>query len=124
MLSVAIIDSNLNHINQFTKIFSTFGITDIVSAQDGAEGLRLIIDRKPDMALVNVELPTMTGFSLAFSLSLEDDLEDIIMVAVIDVMAAAVREEALSIGFNDVIGYAHAATEILNILGKYYAANT
>jgi CheY-like chemotaxis protein len=123
MLSVAIIDSNLENIKLLARILRTFGVTDIVWAQDGGVGLRTIIDKKPDMALVNVDLPTLTGYSLSFSVSLEEDLEDIVMVALADYDISMIRDEALDIGFHEVMGFAHAPMELLNILGKYYVAS-
>jgi CheY-like chemotaxis protein len=122
MLSVAIIDSNPANIYRLTKILTSFGVTDIVSAEDGADGLRLIITEQPDMALVNVDLPTITGYSLAYSLSLEEEL-DVILVATTDYKSTLIKDEALNIGFREVMGFTHAQTELLNILGKYHGAS-
>lgn len=122
MLSVAIIDSKPENVALLTRILTNFGVTDIVSASDGAEGLRLIINEEPDMALVNVDLPTITGYSLAYSLSLEEELH-VILVALADYKPSLIKDEARNIGFAEVMGFAHAQTELLNILGKYHGAS-
>ena len=53
---------------------------DTLCAQDGEEGLRLALDRHPDLILLDVMLPSLDGFALCKQLRTQDKLTPIIML--------------------------------------------
>jgi len=53
---------------------------DTICAQDGQEGLRLALDQRPDLILLDVMLPYLDGFSLCKQFRAQDKLTPVIML--------------------------------------------
>lgn len=50
---------------------------DMVAAEDGAEGVRLATEHRPDLILMDVQLPDMDGFEVITEIKKNPELADI-----------------------------------------------
>jgi DNA-binding response OmpR family regulator len=68
---------------------------DVQVAQDGQAGIRLLNDRRPDLILLDVEMPVLDGPGMAYRLFIEDagrELIPIVLVSgVVNLEAVAAR---------------------------------
>ena len=52
----------------------------VVSAKDGAEGWQMAVQEKPDLILMDVRMPRMTGYEACQKIKAEPDLKEIPLV--------------------------------------------
>jgi two-component system cell cycle response regulator DivK len=70
----------------------------VLSASDGARGIAMARHLKPDLILLDIQLPTMDGYAVARTLRLVDGLREIPIVAVTSHAMSGDREKALAAG--------------------------
>lgn len=63
-LRIVVVDDNEDLVDSMISVLEHLG-HDAVGANDGAEGVQLIEKRQPDIALVDVAMPGMSGFEVA-----------------------------------------------------------
>jgi signal transduction histidine kinase/ActR/RegA family two-component response regulator len=90
---------------------------------DGPEGVRTILDIKPDLALVDIGLPGLDGYEVATQVrqSLGDD---VVLVAVSGFGQPEDKRKAFDAGFNEHITKPADVSDIENLLAKFPPKNT
>ena len=63
-LRIVVVDDNVELVDSLISVLEHLG-HDAVGATGGAEGVRLIEERRPDVALVDVGMPGVSGFDVA-----------------------------------------------------------
>ncbi|MDD5397826.1 MAG: response regulator [Dehalococcoidia bacterium] len=75
----------------------------VLWAQDGREGIEKAEQLKPDLILLDIQLPVMDGYDVAKMLRSNPDLNKIPVIAVTSYAMSGDREKALSAGCNGYI---------------------
>ncbi|MBN2499512.1 MAG: response regulator [Anaerolineales bacterium] len=70
----------------------------VVQAEDGQAGIVLARQIKPDLILLDIQLPVMDGYAVARELTKSEDLRDIPIVAVTSYAMVGDRERILAAG--------------------------
>jgi len=70
----------------------------VESAVDGPEGIAMARNSVPDLILLDIQLPTMSGYEVASELRVIADLQGIPIVAVTSHAMVGDREKALAAG--------------------------
>ena len=70
----------------------------VVPAEDGVRGIELAMELKPDVILLDIQLPRMDGYAVASALRLIEELRDIPIIAVTSYAMMGDREKALNAG--------------------------
>lgn len=70
----------------------------VVSAEDGHAGIEIAKSLIPDAILLDIQLPTMDGYSVATVLRQIDNLKGLPIIAVTSYAMAGDREKALAAG--------------------------
>lgn len=70
----------------------------IISAQTGIEGIQTAISRLPDAILLDIQLPGMSGYTVAANIRQNKLLADIPIIAVTSYAMPGDREKALAAG--------------------------
>lgn len=92
-------------------------------AGDGVEGLRVLLDEKPDLALVDLGLPGLDGFAVAKG-AREKLGGDVILVAISGFGQPEDKRRALEAGFDDHITKPADVQDIENILQRFPPRNS
>jgi len=71
---------------------------DVVAARDGREGIELAARVMPDLILLDIQLPVMSGYEVAAALKRDPALAGIPIVAVTSYAMAGDRERVLASG--------------------------
>jgi two-component system cell cycle response regulator DivK len=71
---------------------------EVFSAADGKEGIVLAASLKPDLILLDIQLPIMNGYTVASHLRENPDLADTPIVAVTSYAMPGDREKAMEAG--------------------------
>lgn len=90
---VALIDDEVDFCFFLRNMLEKTGRFQVMVANDGEEGLRLLKREKPDIALIDVMMPKASGPDLVDAMSRDNELKDIPSVF----MTALVTEE--EVGF-------------------------
>jgi two-component system cell cycle response regulator DivK len=75
----------------------------VVSAEDGPKGLEMARVLRPDLILLDIQLPAMDGYAVARALRSMEALRDTPIVAVTSFAMLGDREKALEAGCNGYI---------------------
>jgi two-component system cell cycle response regulator DivK len=76
---------------------------EVCAALDGRSGIDMAADLKPDLILLDIQLPVMDGYAVARNLRLNRDLDAIPIVAVTSYAMTGDREKAMDAGCNGYI---------------------
>jgi two-component system, cell cycle response regulator DivK len=97
MKTILIIEDNEQNLYLLTYILERHNYR-VEAARNGQEGLDLANAVKPDLILLDVQLPVMDGYAVARHLRANDDLRDTPIIAVTSYAMAGDRERALESG--------------------------
>ncbi len=89
-----------NEINmKLIRAFLQIGKYHILEARDAETGIRLVREQRPDLILMDIQLPGIDGLSAAHLIKADPDLKKIPIIAVTGNATQMDKEEALNIGF-------------------------
>jgi CheY-like chemotaxis protein len=91
------IEDNEQNLYLVTFILEKHGY-EVCSATDGQEGIDLAARVKPDLILLDIQLPRMDGYAVARQLRSNPELEKTPIVAVTSYAMAGDRDKALAAG--------------------------
>jgi len=92
----------------------------IVAARSGPEGIATAAQTKPDLILLDIQLPGMDGYTVAKELRRNPALKDVSLVAVTSYAMAGDRERALEAGCNGYIEKPINPDTFRNEIEKYF----
>ena len=84
-----------------------------VSAKDGVDALAQLQEYKPDVMLLDVEMPRMDGFELATNIRNDEVLKDLPIIMITSRTGQKHRDRAMSIGVNIYMGKPYSEGELL-----------
>lgn len=96
------IEDNEQNLYLVTFILEKGGY-EVCAARDGQEGIDLAATIKPDLILLDIQLPLMDGYTVARQLRSNPALSDTPIVAVTSYAMAGDREKAIEAGCNGYI---------------------
>jgi two-component system, cell cycle response regulator DivK len=94
---ILIIEDNEQNLYLLRFILEKHGY-DVEAAQDGQEGIDMAIRVRPDLILLDVQLPIMDGYAVAKNLRSNPDLARTPIVAVTSYAMTGDREKAIESG--------------------------
>ncbi len=89
---------------------------DVVDAVDGLEGVRLACSSKPDLVLVDLDIPGLDGYEVTLRLRGEASLRDVPIVAI---TAEGDRDESLAVGCSGFIQKPIDARSFASMVSRY-----
>ena len=103
MIKTLIIEDNENNMYLISYLLENSGQHQIYKAYDGQRGLTLAKDVRPDLILLDIQLPIMSGYEVAEALRHDQHLGNIPIVAITSYAMPGDREKALQAGCNGYI---------------------
>lgn len=79
--TILVVEDNAMNMKLFCEILEGMGLTSLC-APDGNTGLTLASDRRPDLILLDMQLPDISGLDVAQSLKANGELKHIPIIAV------------------------------------------
>jgi CheY-like chemotaxis protein len=119
MADLLVVDDDLDGAAALVELLRLAGHR-VRVAYDGAEALRLVQERAPEVALVDVEMPVLDGPSMAHQMFVRDaGLESIPIVLVSGV--PGLREVAAIVGTPYYVSKPYRHTHLLEVLSRAQA---
>ena len=94
---VLVIEDNEQNIYMITYLLEHAGL-EVVQARDGAAGVTLAREQRPDLIILDIQLPELDGYEVAARLRAEKSLAGVPIVAVTSFAMAGDRERILAAG--------------------------
>jgi two-component system, cell cycle response regulator DivK len=91
------IEDNEQNLYLVTFLLNSNGY-EVLQAREGREGIDSAVRNKPDLILLDIQLPAMDGYAVARTLRANPDLDTIPVVAVTSYAMVGDREKALNAG--------------------------
>ena len=104
-LSILIIEDNAD-VRSMLKTLLEFAGHRVEIAGDGLQGIEMIENQHPDVALVDIGLPALNGYELARKIRANENCQDVFLVALTGYSQPSDRQRALSSGFDAASGEA------------------
>lgn len=96
--TVLVIEDNEKNMYLVTFILEKAGYR-VVQARDGQSGITLAREVKPDLILLDIQLPVMDGYAVADELLKNGEMKNTAIVAVTSYAMVGDRERVLAAGF-------------------------
>lgn len=100
--SVLVIEDNEQNLYLVTFLLESRGYK-VIAARDGVDGIAAANRDKPDLVLLDIQLPRMDGYTVAHLLRDNPNLTETPIIAVTSYAMAGDREKALEAGCNGYI---------------------
>jgi two-component system, cell cycle response regulator DivK len=102
MKRILVIEDNEQNLYLVTFILEKYGHK-VFAARDGQEGIDTAVSIKPDLILLDIQLPVMDGYTVAKRLRANPDLNRIPIIAVTSYAMTGDREKCIEAGCNGYI---------------------
>lgn len=86
----------------------------VVTAKDGVDALAQLEDVRPDLMLLDIEMPRMDGYELASHMQNEDQYSKIPIIMITSRTGVKHRDRALEIGVTNYMGKPYQEDELIN----------
>lgn len=102
MKKVLVVEDNDANLYLMRFMFEKYGFH-VLAAESGAEGIEKAITKKPDLIIMDIQLPDMNGYEASKKIRESDADGDIPIVALTSYVMAGDREKAFAAGCNGYI---------------------
>jgi CheY-like chemotaxis protein len=115
---ILVVEDNLDNMTLITDVLKSLGYTAIV-ARDGEEGVRLAGIEKPDLILMDLQLPKMDGWTATGKIKADPDTAHIPVIALTAHAMVGDRDRALEAGCDDYLTKPLNLRELAQKLNQY-----
>lgn len=115
---VLLIDDSKLTRTKITAILKSLGVK-VTEAENGPEGLKTAETLQPDLIILDIEMPQMTGLEVLKILSDQDPPNEVPVVMLTGHADVDLVKQALSMGAKDYVLKDKSVLEIANRLKKY-----
>ncbi|MEA1945479.1 MAG: response regulator [Euryarchaeota archaeon] len=123
MKRVLVVEDTKNNIRLMAKLLEKNGYA-VIKAETGEEGVRLAIEKKPDIILMDIKLPGIDGVAATRRIRASVGGSKAVIIALTSYAMAGDRERFLAEGFNGYIEKPIDPYKIIKELEGIYARNT
>ena len=95
---------------------------EVLLAKDGVDALRQLQDTRPDIMLVDIEMPRMDGFDLTRNIRSASSTRDIPIIMITSRTAEKHRSLAFELGVNEYLGKPYQEDELLGHIKRLLSA--
>jgi len=121
--TILVVDDSLTVRRVTQRLLERQGYT-VTMAKDGVDALRRIQETRPDLMLVDIEMPRMDGFDLTRNIRANAATRSIPIIIITSRTAEKHRRVAFEIGVNEYLGKPYRDEELLELIRRYLAMRT
>ncbi|MCP1728411.1 chemosensory pili system protein ChpA (sensor histidine kinase/response regulator) [Natronospira proteinivora] len=101
---------------------------EVMTAKDGVDALAELQDRRPDVMLLDIEMPRMDGYELATHMRNDEQLKEVPIIMITSRTGEKHRNRAFEIGVDRYLGKPYQETELMEniraLVGDFDPQNT
>jgi len=115
---VLIVEDNELNMKLFNDLLEAHGI-ETLQTRNGTEVLDLVRKNRPDLIIMDIQLPEVSGLDVTKWLKADEDLRDIPVIAVTAFAMKGDEQKIKEGGCEDYISKPISVTDFLNVINKY-----
>ena len=117
MSKILVIEDNEDNLDMLSRRLERKGF-DVIFATDGAQGLHMVRSEKPDLILLDLDIPVLDGWEVAHMLKRDPVTASVPIIALTAFAMPGDREKAIEAGCDD---YASKPVDFPALLEKMRA---
>ena len=90
----------------------------VVTAKDGIDAISVLQDSKPDIILLDIEMPNMDGYEFATHVRNDERFSDLPIIMITSRVGDKHRARAIEIGVNDYLGKPYQDAQLLDAIRR------
>jgi len=114
---VLVVDDSVTVRKVTTRLLERNGM-EVFTAKDGMDAMETLQDNKPDLMLLDIEMPRMDGFEVASLVRHDERLKDIPIIMITSRTGDKHRDRAMSIGVNEYLGKPFQEDKLLSTMNR------
>ncbi len=114
---VMVVDDSVTVRKVTSRLLERQGM-DVIVAKDGVEAVALLQERRPDIMLLDIEMPRMDGFEVARQVRHDERLADLPIVMISSRTGEKHQEHAAELGVNSFLGKPFQENELLATIDR------
>ncbi len=111
-LTVMVVDDSITVRKVTTRLLERNDY-EVLAAKDGVDALGQLLEVRPDIMLLDIEMPRMDGYELATNMRNDEELKDIPIIMITSRTGEKHRDRAFNIGVNKYMGKPFSEDELL-----------
>ncbi|MBW0147914.1 Hpt domain-containing protein [Marinobacter arenosus] len=115
--TVMVVDDSVTVRKVTSRLLERNGM-EVILAKDGLDAVAQLQDHKPDVILLDIEMPRMDGFEVASFVRHDDNLSETPICMITSRTGEKHRERAMAIGVNEYLGKPFQETELLETIKR------
>ena len=109
---VMVVDDSVTVRKVSTRLLERHGM-DVITAKDGVDAMTQLHETKPDVMLLDIEMPRMDGFEVATQVRHDPNLKDLAIIMITSRGGEKHKNRAFEIGVNRYMGKPFQESELL-----------
>ena len=90
----------------------------VETAKDGRDAISVMQDHKPDVILLDIEMPRMDGYEFASHVRNDPRVADVPIIMVTSRVGDKHRARAIELGVNDYLGKPYQDSQLLDAIAR------
>ena len=90
----------------------------VVTAKDGLDAISVLQDHKPNVILLDIEMPRMDGYEFATHVRNDPRVSDVPIIMITSRVGDKHRARAIEIGVNDYLGKPYQDAQLLDAIRR------
>ncbi|WP_288371202.1 Hpt domain-containing protein [uncultured Marinobacter sp.] len=115
--TVMVVDDSVTVRKVTSRLLERNGM-EVILAKDGLDAVAQLQDHRPDIILLDIEMPRMDGFEVASFVRHDDNLKETPICMITSRTGEKHRERALAIGVNEYLGKPFQEAELLETIKR------
>ncbi len=115
--SVLVVDDSVTVRKVTTRLLERHGM-EVRTAKDGVDAMEILQDYRPDVMLLDIEMPRMDGFEVATQMRHDSRLKEVPIIMITSRTGDKHKERAMSIGVTDYMGKPFQEEKLLGSINK------
>ncbi|MFC5694996.1 Hpt domain-containing protein [Pseudomonas sp. GCM10022186] len=112
---VMVVDDSVTVRKVTSRLLERNGMN-VLIAKDGVDAIALLQEQRPDIMLLDIEMPRMDGFEVATLVRHDERLKDLPIIMITSRTGEKHRERAMAIGVNDYLGKPYQESLLLETI--------
>ncbi|WP_332771517.1 Hpt domain-containing protein [Pseudomonas sp. ESBL1] len=117
-LLVMVVDDSVTVRKVTSRLLERHGMS-VLTAKDGVDAMALLEEHRPDVLLLDIEMPRMDGFEVATRIRRDVRLKDLPIIMITSRTGQKHRDRAMAIGVNDYLGKPYQESVLLQSIAHW-----
>lgn len=115
---VMVVDDSVTVRKVTSRLLERHGMS-VLTAKDGVDAMALLEEHRPDVLLLDIEMPRMDGFEVATRIRRDVRLKDLPIIMITSRTGQKHRDRAMAIGVNEYLGKPYQESVLLQSIAHW-----